>query len=231
MNYKTLTFLSLSISRYFGSVNFSEGRFPGSKAAYFSKPGSYAILPNINVTDFNFTIACWIKRSTRIVESYHEYIVWSTSGKPFNLVLTYYPVLRKYSVMLLRKLSINNPIIHFKAANTRPFGNLNEWNHLAVTCEQEKIRMFVNGKGKKTYAFFLQSSGYDSYTYISRQKSSYYHIGNYPLNNDTSSRPFYGSIMDLSVYGIALTEEENFNLFTRGKILLLKHFVYTCHSK
>ncbi|KAL9974214.1 hypothetical protein ACROYT_G011228 [Oculina patagonica] len=47
--------------RYDGFVNFTEGRCPGSKAMNFSKVGSYATVPNVNITDCDFTIAFWIR--------------------------------------------------------------------------------------------------------------------------------------------------------------------------
>ena len=47
--------------RYFGSVNYTKGWCPGSKAANFSQNGSYATVPNINITTCDFTIAFWVK--------------------------------------------------------------------------------------------------------------------------------------------------------------------------
>ncbi|KAJ7389176.1 hypothetical protein OS493_032980 [Desmophyllum pertusum] len=80
---------------YFGSVNFTEGWCSGTKAAHFSQPESYATVPNVNITDGNvtignFTIACWIRRSSpppgsNVKAEQSIITVSSVSGKSFVL--------------------------------------------------------------------------------------------------------------------------------------------------
>ena len=87
------------------------------------------------------------------------------------------------------------------------------WNHIALSCENFKIRMFVNGKGtelrERWKQPFCQSS--DSY-----QPS--YIIGN---NKDllVKAQPSNGSVMDLYIIQGALSANQISDLI-KGKITL-----------
>ena len=111
--------------RYFGTVNHTKGWCPGSKAATFSQNGSYATVPNINITTCDFTIALWVKYNG--VDG-PILALWSKDGKLFYVTV-------KNSRLIL---SIHNTF-HLQ---------INYWNHVAVTCQQHKIKVFVNGTEK-----------------------------------------------------------------------------------
>ena len=70
--------------RYFGSVNYTKGWCPGSKAANFSQNGSHATVPNINITTCDFTIAFWVKY---IGVDGPILALWSKGGKQFYVTV------------------------------------------------------------------------------------------------------------------------------------------------
>ena len=108
--------------RYFGTLTILKAGSPGSKAATFSQNGSYATVPNINITTCDFTIAFWVKNNG--VDG-PILALWSKSGKLFYVTV-------KNSRLIL---SIHNTF-HL---------HINYWNHVAVTCQLDKIKVFVNG--------------------------------------------------------------------------------------
>ena len=184
-----------SSCRYFDPVNLTEGWCSGSKAAYFSQLGSYATVPNINITDCDFTIAFWIKSN-----GFEGPIItlWSISGKLF------YVAIKKSTVFL----SVYNTLekAHFKN---------NDWNHIAVTCEQFKIRVFVNGSER-----FLQEQWNEYFFLKPARGETDYAIGNNPalLKMPLINGPLVGSVMDLYVIGMALSVN-NISDMMKGKII------------
>ena len=87
------------------------------------------------------------------------------------------------------------------------------WNHIALTCENFKIRMFVNGKEtelkQRWKQTFFQSS--DSY-----QPS--YIIGN---NKDLKAQPSTGSVMDLYIIHGALSVNQISDLIKGNNNIIL----------
>ena len=169
--------------RYFGTVNHTKGWCPGSKAATFSQNGSYVTVPNINITACGFTIAFWVKYigvDGPLLE------LWSKGGELFNVTV-------KNS--RLRILSIHDT---FQL-------QMNYWNHVAVTCQQHKIKVFVNGTKKalvdQRNEFFFSSLG--------RYQSEYI-IGNDPglVQMPMANGVFVGAVMDLYVTGIGLSVKQ-----------------------
>lgn len=116
--------------------------------------------------------------------------LWSMSGRLF------YATIKNSRVIL----SI------FNSLEKTNFG-INFWNHIAVTCTQSQIKVFVNGteippvKEQWNEYLFLLATARD------RNLSSENVIGNdpdllkLPLVNET----FDGAVMDLHVTGIALS--------------------------
>ena len=188
--------------RFFpGPVNLTEGWCPGSKAAYFSQLDSYATVPNINITNCDFTIAFWIK-STGFEGPLIAF--WSLNGKLFYVAI-------KKSVVFL---SVYNTL-------EKSFVHLKNWNHIAVTCEQFKIKVFVNGTKQ-----FLQEQWNEYFFSSSEHYEPDFVIGNNPVlfTMPLNKGPFVGSIMDLHVVGVSLTENDISNLF-KGKIELVMNSV------
>ena len=139
-----MLFLSCS---YFGSVNFTEGWCSGTKAAHFSQPGSYATVPNVNITDCNLTIACWIRQSTtppgsNVKAEQSIITVSSVSGKSY--VLTFIKSLRFGYIGGAVQLS---PYVFAKFILTENPIPMYKWTHIAVSCENNnELRLFVDGK-------------------------------------------------------------------------------------
>ena len=167
--------------RYFGTVNHTKGWCPGSKAATFSQNGSYATVPNINITACGFTIAFWVKYigvDGPVLE------LWSKGGKLFYVTV-------KNSRLIL---SIHNAF-HLQ---------INHWNHVAVTCQLNKIKVFVNGAEEALIdewtEYFLSLGHYHS-EYI---------IGNGPdfVQMPIANGVFVGAVMDLFVTGKALSAKQ-----------------------
>jgi len=176
--------------RYFGPVNFTKGWCRGSKATNFSQLGSYANVPNINITNCDFTVAFWIK-SSRFEGP--GIAIWTISGKLFYVTL-------KRSILVISL---------FDTFEEASFSN-RDWNHSAVTCEQFKIKLFVNGTGRALKEqwrqnFFLSSIDYEPY----------YIIGNNPdlFKLPLVTQPFVGSVMDLFVVRGVLSVKQISDLF------------------
>ena len=172
--------------RYFGTVNHTKGWCPGSKAATFSQNGSYATVPNINITTCDFTIAFWVKYNG--VDG-PIMALWSKGGKLFYVTV-------KNSRLIL---SIHNTFDL----------QINYWNHVAVTCQLHKIKVFVNGTEEALIdqwnEYFFSSLGHYQSEYI---------IGNDPVlvQMPMANGVFVGAVMDLYVTGIALSGRQVYDL-------------------
>ena len=175
--------------RYFGSVNFTEGWCHGSKAAYFSHNGSYASVPDINITSCDFTIAFWIKS----IGVDGPIIAFRTvSGKLFYIAM-------KESIIFL---SVHNTLAK---ADFR----ISDWNHIAITCEQFKIKVFVNGTERvllhRWNEYFFVSSDHGQPHFIIGNNPHFFKIR---FIAELTTHMFTGSVMHLSVIGRALSVGE-----------------------
>ncbi|CAH3160109.1 unnamed protein product [Porites lobata] len=171
---------------YFGTVNHTKGWCPGSKAATFSQNSSYATVPNINITTCDFTIAFWVKY---IGVDGPILALWSKGGKLFYVTV-------KNSRLIL---SIHNAFDL----------QINYWNHVAVTCQLHKIKVFVNGTEEAL------RDEWDEYFFSSLGRyQSEYIIGNDPdfVQMPMASGVFVGAVMDLYVTGIALSGRQVYDL-------------------
>ena len=179
--------------RYFGIVNHTEGWCPGSKAATFSQNGSYATVPNINITTCDFTIAFWVKCNG--VDG-PILALWSKGGKLFYVTV-------KNSRLIL---SIHNSF-HLQ---------INYWNHVAVTCQLNKIKVFVNGTEK---ALMDEWNEY-FFSSLARYQSEYI-IGNDPdfVQMPMANGVFVGAVMDFYVTGKALSVKQIGDLI-KGKSII-----------
>ena len=170
-------------------MNFTEGWCPGSKAAYFSGNSSYATVPNISITNCDFTIAFWMKSTG---DDGPIIVLRTVSGKLFYVAI-------RNSIVFLSVYNILRQA-HFK---------INDWNHLVITCEQFKIKVFVNGIEKA-----LQERWNEYFFVSSDHGQPYCIIGNNPhffknrLIGELTTPTFNGSVMDLYVVKRALSVAE-----------------------
>ena len=136
----------------------------------------------MNITTCDFTIAFWVKY---IGVDGPILALWSQSGKLFYVTV-------KNSRLIL---SIHNTF-HLQ---------INYWNHVAVTCQQHKIKVFVNGTEEALVdqwnEYFFSSLGRYQPEYI---------IGNDPVfvQMPMANGVFVGAVMDLYVTGIALSAKQ-----------------------
>ena len=136
----------------------------------------------MNITTCDFTIAFWVKY---IGVNGPILALWSKGGKLFYVTV-------KNSRLIL---SIHNT---FQL-------QINYWNHVAVTCQQHKIKVFVNGTEK---ALIDQRNEY-FFSSLGRYQSDYI-IGNDPglVQMPMANGVFVGAVMDLYVTGIALSVKQ-----------------------
>ena len=199
---------------YFGSVNFTEGRCPGSKAMNFSNVGSFATVPNVNITVCNFTVACWIRSFQPISDwddfRYNTIIMGSSmNGK---LILIEFHSSGIHFLGIKRELSVNE--MSFTIDFLSPT-EVNGWNHIAVTCEKENtVKVFINGKERKagTHLVPLDDNFQSIISGNVRPPKRMYRIGNYLLD-DRFVNQFFGSVMDLLIVGFALPQDQIFDLY------------------
>ena len=136
----------------------------------------------MNITTCDFTIAFWVKY---IGVDGPILALWSKNGKLFYVTV-------KNSRLIL---SIDNTF-HLQ---------INYWNHVAVTCQQHKIKVFVNGTEE---ALVDQWNEY-FFSSLGRYQSEYI-IGNDPglVQMPMANGVFVGAVMDLYVTGIALSAKQ-----------------------
>ena len=143
-------------------------------------------MPNINIRTCDFTIAFWVKYSG--VDG-PILALQSKGGKLFYVTV-------KNSTLIL---AIHNTF-HLQ---------INYWNHLAVTCQLHKIKVFVNGTEEALVdqwnEYFFSSLGRYQPEYI---------IGNDPglVQMPMANGVFVGAVMDLYVTGKALSAKQVYDL-------------------
>ena len=140
----------------------------------------------MNITTCDFTIAFWVKY---IGVDGPILALWSQDGKLFYVTV-------KTSRLIL---SIHNTF-HLQ---------INSWNHVAVTCQLNKIKVFINGTEEtltdEWNNYFFSSFG--------RYQSEYI-IGNSPglVQMPMANEVFVGAVMDLYVTGKALSGKQVYDL-------------------
>ena len=175
-------------------MNFTKGWCPGSKAAYFSHNSSFATVPNINISNCDFTIAFWIKSFG--IDG--PIIAFRTVGGKLFYV------------------AIRNSIVFLSVYNTLAKADfrVSDWNHIVITCEQFKIKVFVNGTER-----VLQESWNEFFFVSSNHGQPYCTIGNNPHFSkirfiaELTTHMSNGSVMDLFVAGRALSLAEISQMF------------------
>ena len=140
----------------------------------------------MNITTCDFTIAFWVKSNG--VDG-PILALWSQGRKLFYVTV-------KNSRLIL---SIHNTFDL----------QINYWNHVAVTCQLHKIKVFVNGTEE---ALVDQWNEY-FFSWLGHYQPEYI-IGNDPVfvQRPMANGVFVGAVMDLYVTGIALSGKQVYDL-------------------
>ena len=182
--------------RYNAKVNFIEGRCPGSKAMDFDISMTRVTVPNVNIGDCDYTIAFWIRLSDRFAGA--DIFGSSRSGKLLTL-----------STNGMSASSCHEESTATVTYFTCVYGSLgvvvNNWTHIAVTCEQDnRIKLFCNGE----IVNITQRLN------ISYQQV-YLYLGTLPPKEMFNIYCCYYNtvIMDLHILGFALPPDEIYDLY------------------
>ena len=100
--------------------------------------------------------------------------------------------------------------------------HFDQWTHLAATCQEKKISLFIDGVEQIALIKRNTSNLFFNYLSSMAEQSSLnklYYIGGLPSNGGLSIRSvkFFGSVMDLHVIGVAFAPDEIYDLY-KGEI-------------
>lgn len=196
------TFFSFH-SRFNNSPLFIEGRCPGSKAVIFNQTNPFAITPMININGRSFTIACWIKQRSWVLDQLGA--IYSDWYNPWQFLLS-----TKNQKIIFHRHQYKAKEEWWSLESTDV--PLDEWTHVAVAWDHMAGSAFIYANGIEV--------GYRSFTAGStffRPTGRWYQIGK---DGHRNNHQFLGSVMDLYVFGTALSLDEINRL--RGG-----HFEYT----
>ena len=129
-------------------------------------------------------------------------------------------------------VAIRNSIVFLSFYNTlaKEDFKINDWNRIVITCEQFKIKVFVNGIERR-----LQKRWYEHFFVSSDHRQPYCIIGNNPhffkigIIAELTTQSFIGSVMDLYVVGRALSLGEIADMIKGNNQLLITF--YDTHHK
>ncbi|XP_078379553.1 uncharacterized protein LOC144662584 [Oculina patagonica] len=173
-----------------GSPSFIRGRCPGSKAVYFNQTNSFASAPIINLNGRSFTIAFWIKQSKSASDKLGA--IYSDWYNPRQFLLS----TKNQTIKLQRRRKGNDTMWSLESTTIA----MDNWTHVAVTWDHVTgtVLIYADGKikGKRSHFpgdAFPQPTGWQ------------YQIGE---DGHWDKHHFYGSVMDLYVFGTALSLEQ-----------------------
>lgn len=161
---------------------------------------SYAkIWPSTDISKReSYTIACWIKLKSYISNKDYIQVIYSDwIREKFRLAI------QSGKVSLFSKAFDGKWII--KRAHARI--PLRQWIHVAVTLDGYTITLYVDGEEWDGYSF--DSPNNSSGSPDSSPDRTAFIAGNPYFNNDQ----FLGSVMDLYVFGIALSRDNIINVY------------------
>lgn len=203
-------FLFLFSSYSFDSLPlFAEGRCPGTKAIFFNQTNSFARTPIINLNDRSFTIACWIKQTAWVPEGLAA--IYGDWYDPWQFLLS----VKDQKIIFHRHQ--NGGEVWWSLESTK--ASLDTWTHVAVTWDHTRDAVFIYANG--------QEAGHRSYipgASFFQPTGKLYQIGN---DGHTDDHQFHGSVMDLYVFGTALTLDQINKL--RGELYVTTHSISYCN--
>ncbi|KAJ7323431.1 hypothetical protein OS493_031628 [Desmophyllum pertusum] len=186
--------------RYSESVILTKGRCLDSHAVTFNQAEdgavSYAkIWPSTDISKReSYTIACWIKLKNYLSNIDYIQVIYSDwIREKFMLAI-------QYGKVYLSSKAFNDTWITKRAHARIP---LRQWIHVAVTLDGYTITLYVDGEerdGDSSISSGSPDSSPDRTAFIA---------GNPYFNN----YQFLGSVMDLYVFGIALSRDNIINVY------------------
>ncbi|CAH3038178.1 unnamed protein product, partial [Pocillopora meandrina] len=175
-----------------GSPSFTKGRCASSNTITFNQSSSYASVPLINLGGRSFTIACWIKQ-TKSVKDETAAIYGDWRG-PWNFLLS----LKNREIIFHRHREGYGESQWWSAGSADV--SFDAWTHVVVIWDHKKTAVSILANGLKV--------GENSF---SSEDAFYGPTGNrYQIGDDGhwDDHQFYGSVMDLYVFGSALSLEQ-----------------------
>ena len=200
--------LFLSSYSFNSSPLFAEGRCPGSKAAFFNQTNSFASTPIIKLNDRSFTIACWIKQTTWVPDGLAA--IYGDWYHPWQFLLS----VKNQKIIFHRHA--NEGEVWWSLESTKV--SLDTWTHVAVTLDHVRGVVFIYANGQE-----IGNGSYNPGASFFQPTGKLYQIGN---DGHTDDHQFHGSVMDLYVFGTALTLEQVNKL--RGKRCVTTHSISHC---
>ena len=182
---------------------FAEGRCPGSKAIFFNETNSFASTPIIELNNRSFTIACWIKQTAWVPNGLSA--IYGDWYYPWQFLLS----VRDQKILLHRHQNGGDEWWSLESTKV----SLDTWTHVAVRWDHVRNAVFIYANGQE-----VGKRSYTPGTSFFRPTGKLYQIGN---DGHTDDHQFHGSVMDLYVFGMALTQDQINKL--RGKLYITTH--------
>ena len=169
---------------------FAKGWCPGSKAAFFNQTYSFASTPKINLNGRSFTITCWIKQTKWVPN-----VLAAIYGDWYFPWQFYLSALNEKIIFQRHQ---NGDEEWWTVSSTKVY--LDTWTHVAVVWVHDRGVAFIYADGKQTgYRSFEPEVTFYGPT------GMLYEIGD---DGHWEDHQFHGSIMDLYVFGTALTPDQ-----------------------
>ncbi|CAH3185013.1 unnamed protein product, partial [Porites evermanni] len=187
-----------------GSLSFIDGWCPGVQAPVFNQTNPFATAPIMNLSDSSFTISCWIKQTTWIINTFGAiYGDWNTPRQFLLGTMNQRIVFYRHSYS-----NVSEEWWSLQSTNV----SLSNWTHLAVTWNHltGAVLIYINGKivGTKSYPPEKKFYGPSGKPYT---------IGN---AGHEDAYQFNGSVVLLSVLNWALSIDDVDDL--RGLYRIIK---------
>ena len=153
---------------------------------------SYALAPIITLNDRSFTIACWIKQTKWVFDELGA--IYGDWYYPRQFLLG----AKNQKIVFQRYQSENDELDLWSIESSNV--TLDTWTHVAVTWDHVTgfVLIYVDGKLKRARSYpgsstFVQPTGWR------------YQIGK---DGHWNGHQFHGSVMDLYVFGTALSLDQ-----------------------
>ncbi|KAJ7336065.1 hypothetical protein OS493_013442 [Desmophyllum pertusum] len=189
-----------------GSPSFIEGRCLGSKALFLNQSNSFARTPIINLNGRSFTIAFWIKQTRWVLDELAA-IYSDDWWDPWQFQLS----TQNQEIIISRHAKGYED--HVSLGGTKV--TLDTWTHVAVTWEHVTGSVLIYADGKE-----IGKRLYPARTKFFEPTGNPYQIGN--VGSEGGNNQFYGSVMDLYVFGTALSLDQINKL--RGPVAFLQEY-------